>query len=216
MDTITVCNSALSRLGEARIFDLDDDNAAARACKLSFPLTRDEVLRSHWWNFAVERAELSQLSESVAFGWDYAFQLPADCLRVLEVNEISSTGTPGDDWEIEGGKLLHDSSTAQIRYIKRVTDLNLFDSLALEALIVLLAAKIAPAIQGGSTGKADSLKEEYYKIVAPMAKRVDANETRASKANQMDAMLAGSRAIQARGGYGSLPLEGGRAIIIES
>lgn len=199
MDTTTVCNAALARLGEARIFELDDDNAAARACKLNFPLTRDEVLRSHWWNFAADRAELSQLSETVAFGWDYAYQLPADCLRVLAVNGVSAAGDPSEQWEIEGGKLLHDSSTAEIRYIKRVSDLNLFDSLALEALIVLLASKIAPAIQGGSTGKANDLKEEYHRIIAPMAKRVDANETRAASQNQMDAMLAGSRAIQARG-----------------
>jgi hypothetical protein len=198
MDTITVCNAALARLGEARIFDLDDDSAAARACKLTFPLARDEILRGHWWNFAMERATLSQLSDAPAFDFTYAYRLPVECLRVIEVNGISSSGTPGDDWEIESGKLLSDDSTMQIRYIKRVHDLNLFDSLALTALIVLLASEIAPAIQGGSTGKANELKEEYHRITAPMAKRVDANETRASAENAMDKMLAGSRAIQAR------------------
>lgn len=199
MDTITVCNAALARLGEARIFDLDDDNPAARACKLQFPMARDEVLRAHWWNFATQRTELTQLSDAPSFGWNYAYARPADCLRVLEVNGISGSGIPGEDWELESGNLLHNASTVQIRYIKRVTDLNLFDSLALEALIVLLASKVAPAIQGGSTSKATELQEEFQRVIAPIARRVDANETRSSKHNTMDAMLDGSRAIQARG-----------------
>jgi hypothetical protein len=173
----------------------------------------DELLRAHWWNFAMERTRLAQLSQGVAFGFAYAYQLPTECLRVVEVNGISSSGAPGEDWEIEGGKLLHDASKVEIRFIKRVTDLTHFDSLALEALIVLLASKIAPAIQGGSTTKAMELKEEFHKVLAPLAKRVDANETRSSKVNQMEAMLAGSRALEARGGAGEDPLRGGRAII---
>jgi hypothetical protein len=40
--------------------------------------------------------------------------------------------------------------------------------------------------------------EEYHRILAPMARRVDGNESRRSKENQLDAMLAGSRALRAR------------------
>jgi hypothetical protein len=216
MDTVTVCNAALSRLGEARIVDLNADAKVSRACLLNFPLARDEVLRAHWWNFATERAALTELSTTPYFGYDHQYQLPVDCLRVIEVNGVSSVGHPLDQWEIEGQKLLSDEETVQIRYIKRITDLNLFDSLALEALIVLLASKLAPAIQGGSTSKATEMLEAYHRVIAPLARRIDGNENRRASENTMDAMLAGSRAITARGGYGSLPLEGGRAIIIES
>lgn len=204
MDTITVCNAALARLGEARIFDLNDDSAAGRACALNFPMACDEVLRSHWWNFATVRTALVELTEAPAFGYAHAYQLPADCLRVLEVNGVSGTGDPGAQWEIEGGKLLHNESKVEVRYIRRVTDLNLFDSMALEALIMLLASKLAPAIQGGSTGKAAEFLEEYHRVVAPMARRVDGNESRRSNENLMEAMLAGSRALRARtSGQGS-------------
>jgi hypothetical protein len=200
MDTVTVCNAALARLGEARIFDLGEESAAGRACALNFPLARDEVLRTHWWNFATERAALVELAAEPAFGFEHAYQLPTDCLRVLEVNGVSGSGEPGAEWEIEGDRLLHDDAKVEIKFIKHVTDLNLFDSLALEALIVLLAAKLAPAIQGGSTGKATELREEYYRIVAPMARRVDGNESRRTRENMMEAALAGSRAVRARGG----------------
>ena len=198
MDTITVCNAALARLGEARILDLADDNAAGRACSLNFPLARDELLRSHRWNFATERADLVQLSAAPTFGFTYAYQLPTDSLRVLTVNGVSASGDPDSAWEIEGNTLLHDEATVELIYIKRVTDLNLLDSLAIEALIVLLASKLAPAIQGGSTSKAMELKEEFHKIIAPTAKRIDSNESRRPSENQMDAMLSGSRAVQAR------------------
>jgi hypothetical protein len=200
MDTITVCNAALARLGEARIFDLEEDSAAGRACALNFPLARDEVLRAHWWNFATDRTALTQLAEPPQFGYAHAYQLPADCLRVLEVNGVSGTGEPGSEWEIENGRLLTDEARVVIRFIKQVTDLNLFDSLAREALIVLLASKVAPAIQGGSTGKATELKEEFVRMVAPLARRVDGNESRRTRENVMDAMLAGSRALRARAG----------------
>jgi hypothetical protein len=200
MDTITVCNAALARLGEARIFALSDDGAAARACALNYPLALDEVLRSHWWNFATARTTLTELGEAPEFGYAHAYQLPTECLRVLEVNGVSGTGDPDAQWEIEGGRLLHDEAKVEIRYIERVADVNLFDSMALEALIVLLASKLAPAIQGGSTGKAVEFLEEYHRIVAPMARRVDGNESRRSRENQMEAILAGSRALRARGG----------------
>lgn len=198
MDTLTVCNAALARLSEARIADLGENNAAARACSLHFPIARDELLRAHAWNFAVQRATLTALADSPSFGFTHQYQLPVDCLRVISVNGVSGAGDPSSQWEIEGGKLLSDEETCKIRYIRRVTDLNLFDSLALEGLIVLLASHLAPTIQGGSTGKATELKEEFAKLIAPLARRVDANESRRAGENQMDAMLAGSHAIQAR------------------
>jgi hypothetical protein len=198
MNTVTVCNAALARLGEAKINAIDESSAAARACNLNFPLAVDEVLRAHWWNFATARDTLSRVAAAPAFGFAYQFALPQDCLRVLEVNGVSGTGDPGAQWQIESGRLLTDDATVEARFIRRIEDLNLFDSLALEALIVLLASKIAPAIQGGSTAKASELKEEYHRVITPQARRVDGNETRRPAENTMDAMLAGSRALRAR------------------
>lgn len=201
--TVTgVCNAALSRLGEARIFSVEDATAAARACALCFPLARDELLRAHRWNFATARVDMVRLVEAPAFGHEHAYQLPADCVRVLVVNGVSASGDPAAQWEVEGGRLLHDDDTVELIYIRRETNLHLYDALAIEALIVLLAAKLAPAIQGGSTGKAQELKEEYHRLLVPAAKRVDANESRRRSENTMETMLAGSRALRARGALG--------------
>jgi len=199
MHTIDICNAALARLGEARIEALTDGNTAARACRLLYPLALEEMLRGHRWNFATRRAVLARLVEDPLFGPAYAYELPSDCLRVLEVNDVSGSGPPDQQWEIEGGKLLSDADEVRVLYIGRVADSNDLDALATEALIVLLAAKLGPAIQGGSTSKAEALMTEYVRICAPLARRIDANESRRSAANMMTQMMAGSLALGARG-----------------
>lgn len=198
MNTVELCNAALARLGEARIASLDETHLAARTCAQLYPVAVDELLRSHRWNFASSRAVLSRLDETPVFGFRYAYQLPGDCMRVVEVNGVSSTGTPSEAWEIEGRKLLTDAETARIVYIYRATNLDLWDSLALECLTLLLASKLAPVIQGGSTSKENELLEALNRLTAPLARRIDANESRRPSESPMEQMLRGSRAIAAR------------------
>jgi len=200
MDKIDICNAALARLGEARIQALTDGNTAGRACTLLYPLALEEMLRGHRWNFATKRAVLTRLVEDPLFGPAYAYTLPTDCVRVLEVNDVSGSGPAGQQWEIEDGKLLCDDDEVRVLYIRRIEDSNVLDALATEALVLLLAAKLAPAIQGGSTSKAEALMNEYVRLCAPLARRVDANESRRGAANMMTQMMRGSLALGARGG----------------
>lgn len=55
MTQLELCNVALAHLGEARIGAVGEGTAAARACALHYAPVRDEVLRSHRWNFALRR-----------------------------------------------------------------------------------------------------------------------------------------------------------------
>jgi hypothetical protein len=190
---------ALARLGEARVYDLTEDQFVAVQCARQFPLAAEEVLRSHRWNFASARVALSRLAEAPAFGFKYAYALPTDCLRVLEVNGVSGAGEPGAEWEIEGRALLTDETSVKAIYIKRETNLMYWDSLAIEWLVLALAAKLAPTIQGGSTSKANELREEINRLAAPLARRIDANESKRENANSMEMLLNSSRTIYARG-----------------
>ena len=52
---------------------------------------------------------------------------------------------------IEGRKLLTDEGTAQIKYIGRVTDTQLYDASLTEALAARLAAEICYAITGSTS-----------------------------------------------------------------
>ena len=88
MDKTGIANLALSNLGEARIQSLTEDSARARACSARIDNVIETVLRMHVWNSALERSQLIS-AETPVFGWNYSFQLPADCIRVVEVDPVS-------------------------------------------------------------------------------------------------------------------------------
>ncbi len=171
-----VCNLALGRLGEKRIMDMDEATTAGRACHLHFDTVRDTVLRSHRWNFAQKRAVLSKLVAAPAFGWASQFTLPADCLRVLEVNNSEFEFLQGNRWEVEGRVLLSQDDEAELVYTARVIDSSLWDSLFVEALATYLAMRLSETIRG-DTSRTQELMEEFARLTGPAARRIDANET---------------------------------------
>ena len=172
----TICNLALGKLGAGSIISIEENSPEGRACRLHYQQTRDEVLRSHRWNFAIKRVELSRLSDAPAFGWSYQYQLPVECLRILQVNGYQEWEDP-DCWEVEGGKLLTDEETVQAKYIASVTDANLYDPLFIEALSLKLASKICVPLTG-SDNRAGGFLTEYERVVGPLARKTDAFESR--------------------------------------
>ncbi len=170
-----ICNRALGRLGQERILAITDEGAAGRACQLHFSGTRDEVLRSHRWNFATERGVLTRLSEAPAFGWLYQYSLPVDYIRALEVN--GTEDGKGCPWTVEAGRLLTNEATVNLVYIRRETLVSKWDSLFQEAMTLKLAMKLATVLRGSAAQVAD-LGQEYERVTAPLARRVDANEGR--------------------------------------
>ena len=191
-----IANLALSVLGEAPIFDLEQNSPSARACKRHFESTRDALLRHHRWNFAIKRAILSRLEEDPPFGFAFAYQLPNDCLRVLELNG-KQAGTSNSDFEIEGDRLLTNAEVAMVRYTGQVTDANLFDSLFLEAMSYKLAAAVAMEVTGSMTKKQAS-EQQFRQLALVDATFVDSVETRpkvrlpCEDSNTIGARFAGS------------------------
>src|SRR6267142_4690232 len=145
----TICNLALGKLGEGNIIALDEESPEARVCRLHYEETRDEVLRSHRWNFAIKREHLVRNVTPPVFGWNFRYELPTDCLRVLDVCGWDVTKRPGH-WEVEGRFVVSNDEDADARYIWRVVDCNLFDALFVEALVLKLAGKIARPINGSA------------------------------------------------------------------
>jgi hypothetical protein len=191
-----IANAALGRVGAKPIMDLDDpDSLTARICKLVFDPTIEEVGRSAEWNCLKDRADLAQLSETPAFGWAYQYQLPTGCLKLVKLNGTASDADPSDEYEIEGKKILTDAETAKIQYIKFTTDTNQYDSLFIDAVVVLLAAKIAIPIRGGGFAEMTAaLKSEYEQVALPKARKRDAAERKRVRYNP----ASESRFIRAR------------------
>ncbi len=175
-DVTSICNLALGRIGDDRIMDIGDASQQARYCKLFYEQTRDEVLRSHPWNFAITRATLTALASSPVFGWDYQYELPADFIRLVQFNGWE-VWEPLDLYEIESSMLLTDESTAQLKYIYQVTDCSKFDSLFIEALSLKLASKLARPLTG-TANLGEALLSEYMKVTAPLARRIDGGNSR--------------------------------------
>lgn len=175
-DETTICNLALGKIGSIRIMSLDDATQPARYCKLFYAQGRDEVLRCHDWNFATARATLSQLASAPAFGWAYQYQLPTDCLRVLQLNayEHRESRPP---YVVEQGKLLTDQDAANILYTSRVEDANLFDPLFIKALSIKLASDIVTPLTG-SRSQAAELMQEFEGLLKNLASAQDSKEGR--------------------------------------
>ena len=161
ISAVSICNMALGKFGAQPVLALTEDSDNARACNRVYEQCRDSLLRRHPWNFAVNRATLAMLADAPAYGYDYAFQLPANpyCLRVLELYEEREDGA---DWHIEGRTLVTDSDTARVKYIKRVTDPTQFDTGFVNALVPLIASEVAIPITGES-GIAETMLKLYEK-----------------------------------------------------
>ena len=155
---VGICNRALSKLGAARITSLTDNSTAAKACNSAYEPVRDAVLRAHLWNCTVERAALAPLSTTPAFGFDYEYQIPSDCLKVVEID----TTYP---WTVEGRKILTDEGTVlNLRYQKREEDPNQYDALLQEALAARLAFEMCEEITQSNTKK-DSAFRDYEDLM---------------------------------------------------
>lgn len=110
-----------------------------------------------------------------AFGWTYAYVLPTDFIRALEINDTDDD-TDGA-WMIEGRKLLTNNDTINLVYVKRNNNPAQWDALFQEAVVLKLASKLATTLRGSSAQVPDLLAE-YDRMIAPLARRVDANEGR--------------------------------------
>lgn len=149
---VDICNKALSILGQKGIVSLDDNSPEAYACRIHWEPLKNEVLRKHPWNCSTKRLALSRLLEAPAFEYRYQYQLPMDCLSVLEV-------VPEAYFVVEGRRLLCNEESVSIRYAQAIDDSTKFDSQLAAALAFLLASEICYNIT-----KSTSLTEGLYKI----------------------------------------------------
>jgi hypothetical protein len=85
---VDICNGALNQLGATTILSLTEDSKNARLCNSRFTQVRDAVFRSHPWNCLQKRQELAADTDAPAWGFSYAYTLPADCLRLLLIHLV--------------------------------------------------------------------------------------------------------------------------------
>lgn len=168
---VEICNLALTKVGNLTITALTDGTKEARACKVYYPLMRNELLAGHPWNFAMARADISALLLATpAFQWDFAYTVPADCLRVWELY-----GTDAE-WVVEQGQFLtNQEEEIFIRYIFKLEDSLKFSPSFDCCLAQRLAAELATKLADDKALRQALLQELYQKYL-PEAKMLNAHE----------------------------------------
>jgi hypothetical protein len=181
MPTVTsaeeICNLALLDLGHNTITTIGEVGKAGELCEAFYGPTRDALLRSHPWAFAVKRVVLALVSETPSFEYDYAFAVPSDFLKMVRTS-IEADGFDDGDWRLEhgtnGSVLVCNDDTLSIEYIARVEDVARYDSLFVQVLAKMLAIAMCMRLADNAALK-KTLQEELREI-APGARYADATD----------------------------------------
>lgn len=174
-----IVNIALRRIGANKITDIDRDTTKeAVAARDLYEEARKELLNLHTWNFATKRDQLEASATPPAYGWDYAYIIPDDLIRVVSVH-------PHDDddasvpykLEFQQGDdrvLLCDSNQVYLRYIFDQEDVNLMSPTFRDTLAWRMARDLAAALSK-STASAE-LADRAFRRQLTAAKAIDGQE----------------------------------------
>jgi hypothetical protein len=148
---VEVCNLALARLGQKPISSLSDADDASAVCDLHYDTTRRALLRSYVFNFAKKVDELTVSStETPAFGYESAFALPSDFIRLLSLGDYTiNADTPAGLYDIVGNFIYTDqedsADTLNICYIRDNETVAQWDALFVKLMYLELAKAMAYA-----------------------------------------------------------------------
>lgn len=161
---LDIVNEALSIIGEMPIDDIDDTgDPKAVKVKAIWEVTRDQILEMRPWSFALTRAQLEKDAIGPVYGFEYAYVLPADCLRVVSVSAYDyaalNTWSLGDTaYSLEGGRVLSDNSPLYLLYVRRVIEPGRFPPSVASALSAMLAFNMAAFFTKSATTAQAALK----------------------------------------------------------
>lgn len=151
---IDIVNIALSMLGADTITSLEDDAPEAIVMKTHYYIARDATLEAHEWSFAIKRFQPAKATESPLWGYDNAFPIPSDIIRVLQVDRGWTPSMSFDrtrhrnqvDHVVEGRDILCDEEEIYCTGIRRVEDEGIFSNLFAQAFAARLALAACYAI----------------------------------------------------------------------
>jgi len=166
VNAVTICNSALLKIGADPISSLTQPGRAALVCNTLYPYIRDEVMRATPWRFATTQAVLSLNAYSPPFDYLYAYNKPTDCLRLLWPDK------PDLKWTEQNGLVLTDSNEMNMTYIFRNTDESSWDNCFTEAFAWRMGMELALALTKSVAMKQEA--EKSYKESLAQARAMNA------------------------------------------
>ena len=168
---LDICREALHEIGAADIGDINERSPEAAACRMVFDSSLDYILRATLWSFATKRMPLTKYEGELPVDWAYAYVYPQDCLALIELlpPRRSSHAGPiryhdgqgmnyapmGDtvpfEREISETDVLviyTNLDNAVAKYTRRITNIDLMDSMACQALKWRIASRLSKTLKG--------------------------------------------------------------------
>lgn len=175
---VDIVNHALTKLGEERIIALTDEVVAARHASAVFDLILEGELQANSWTFAMRRASLAAVSPAPAWGYQYAYLVPADFLHLEYVDgqEDSASrsefiGTWAPIYRLEGQRIITNiEPPLRIIYTARMDDPNDWDPGFRNAFAIKLAEVLCDPVTQNTTKK-QILMAEYAQQIAVSRQR---------------------------------------------
>lgn len=171
---------ALAEVGEEPLTAMSDAGNAAQVARLVLPEARDEIFDMPInWKYFSSRAELSQLTASPGFGYEYQYKLPDSCRRILAFVDEN-----GDEIEypykreiyVSGETkvpvLLCNQDQCRIRYIVYITNPGLWPGYFKRLVILKTAIYLAKPLTRDNRMKLNlqyDFKDAYNKAKAANA-----------------------------------------------
>ena len=148
LDETAIANMAIDVLDDQPIASLSVDKPVARFMNRNFWPVQSEILYTYPWYFARKYVSLPA-TDDPPFGWTYAYQLPADCVRPLPLRYNGAHDAETIPYEIVGDKI-YTNAPAPLKfiYIKRVTNPALFTPPFARVFAMTLALYAAQNITG--------------------------------------------------------------------
>ncbi len=159
---------ALSYLGNfGTVEDIDTPTSSAEKMFARwYETTKKTLISSTKPNFALKRLKVAKVDEEIVFGFEYPYQRPADCLKVLGVGNIEDKA---NDFTVEGDRIYTDveyEDGLPLRYVANIDSVNKFSSEFMELLALHLARNVCKDITE------DTAMLQYIDSIIPIAKAV--------------------------------------------
>lgn len=162
---IDISSNALILLGDNPISSFSEGSFGATAAANLYDGVYEALLSAHPWSFALKEQYLSQLTQAPEniTGYNYAYQLPTDMIRIWETFTHSN-------YVIVGDLLYSNLNEILMRYIYKPDEQSLPPHFV-KALEYKLASEFAVFI--GESGNLAGLYEQKYIIQVSQAMAID-------------------------------------------
>lgn len=165
---VEIVQRALHKVESDTIESFTEGGTESDLAKLLFDEARQFILKRGLWTWAIKRARLPQVTETPAFGYQYAYRLPADLIKPIEFYADQAGRMVMRDYRREGDGIVCDYTEVYCRYVFDQQDPNKMGPDFRVALEDYLAYQFALSLPGSRALAGDHL-ERFERVSLPRA-----------------------------------------------